>query len=333
MIDLTKIKKILIVRLGKLGDLITTSFVFDAINYFDESIKIDVLTFTGNAELLSNNPNINNIYFFRRNPLFFFTILKCNINNYDLIIDFNDNYSKTSIILFRIISSKYKAAYDFDNYSKYANILIKQPPQNNSHIIERIDYFLRQIGFEYPDNLVKPKLYLSAEGINYAGNIFSGISADKKIIALNLSAGAKIRYWNVNSWISLIKIIRAKFNNFVFLLLCLEKDNHIKNLIINELSSDFFIEGNKYTFIQFAALISKSDFLISPDTSAVHIASAFSVPVVALYPSPEWNFISWRPYQKFYKAIKSDSEDINNISPEKIFTAFIELIKEINNQI
>lgn len=69
--------------------------------------------------------------------------------------------------------------------------------------------------------------------------------------------------------------------------------------------------------------------LISPDTSAVHAASAFGVPVLAMYPDSEWNYASWGPYKTLHRALRSSAESLNAISIDELFNNFVELNNEI----
>jgi ADP-heptose:LPS heptosyltransferase len=43
------------------------------------------------------------------------------------------------------------------------------------------------------------------------------------------------------------------------------------------------------------ALIARADLLLSPDTFAVHAASAFNIPVVAVYPGDAHTLVTWAP--------------------------------------
>jgi ADP-heptose:LPS heptosyltransferase len=43
------------------------------------------------------------------------------------------------------------------------------------------------------------------------------------------------------------------------------------------------------------ALVPQVCLVVTPDTSVVHIASAFNVPQVALFPPVEWNLNKFRP--------------------------------------
>ncbi|MDP2364365.1 MAG: glycosyltransferase family 9 protein, partial [Ignavibacteria bacterium] len=83
------------------------------------------------------------------------------------------------------------------------------------------------------------------------------------------------------------------------------------------------------SFHHFASYIYSSDFLISPDTAAVHIASAFNKPMVAIYPDYEWNFVSWKPLSDNYIAIKSKNNLINTVSVDEVYNSFMDLYKQI----
>jgi ADP-heptose:LPS heptosyltransferase len=43
------------------------------------------------------------------------------------------------------------------------------------------------------------------------------------------------------------------------------------------------------------ALAPLVNVVVTPDTSMVHIASAFNIPQIALFPSVEWNLRKFRP--------------------------------------
>ena len=59
--------------------------------------------------------------------------------------------------------------------------------------------------------------------------------------------------------------------------------------------------AGKTSIQQFFALIKKSSFVISVDTSAMHVAAALKIPVVALF--GEGHPEVWRPYSKNSKVI------------------------------
>jgi ADP-heptose:LPS heptosyltransferase len=102
-----------------------------------------------------------------------------------------------------------------------------------------------------------------------------------------------------------------------------------KNLSLTFNSNNIF-QMKYHSFQHFAAYIRHSNLLITPDTSAVHVASAFNVPVIALYPGVEWNFVSWQPLSDLKISLVSKTERINDISVEEVLKAFDTIRKKIN---
>ena len=324
--DFSKMKKVLIIRLGKIGDIVVTSFVFETIKSNYPQIDIYLVTLKLNHDVLEFNPSLKKVYYSKNNFNLFWNLLKLRLINFDLLLDFNDNQSTTSSLIFRFLRSKLKAAYDYEGYKKIIDIKIKPLIKNESHIIERTKKFLQQIGIPIDDQKVKPFFYLNPY-------IYADIKKQKrdgdKIIAVNISAGADIRYWEKDKWIELLKLIIKEFPDFSLLLLSLPKDEALRKEIYSNLNQTQFRSINNLTIQHFASYIKISDILITPDTSAVHIASAFGIPTVAMYPNYDSNFVSWQPFRISYRSIKSSTESIKQISVEEILAAFQSLVKEI----
>jgi ADP-heptose:LPS heptosyltransferase len=106
------------------------------------------------------------------------------------------------------------------------------------------------------------------------------------------------------------------------------EDEHLRKQISKKVTNKLLINQINKSFHHFASYIYNSDFLISPDTAAVHIASAFNKPVVAIYPDYEWNFISWGPLSEKFIAVKSKSNLINSVSVDEVYRAFIDIYKQ-----
>jgi ADP-heptose:LPS heptosyltransferase len=79
------------------------------------------------------------------------------------------------------------------------------------------------------------------------------------------------------------------------------------------------------TFDQFAALIKHISLLISPDTSAIHLASAFHIPSVVLYVQSDKALRIWEPYGSDYEVVVTDVDDLSTIPVPDVEQAFIKL--------
>ena len=77
-----------------------------------------------------------------------------------------------------------------------------------------------------------------------------------------------------------------------------------------------------------SALISRFDLLISPDTSLVHIARSFKVPVVGLYSRFMKNFLLWRPFDQELGAVVSANDDnIFDITVDQVYDTFVKVVE------
>lgn len=327
-IDFQKISKILIVRLGKIGDLVVTSFVFEIFKNKFPKIEIHLLTLPSNKEVIKYNPNLTKVFYSKKNLSLYFKLFSIRKEKYDMMLDFNDNPSSTSAMLFRYAKARIKAGYDFTKYNRVINFKIKPLRKENTHIIERMKNFLMQLGLHVEENLIKPFFYLGSDVLAEVRTELMP-AENQHLIMINLSAGAKIRYWSDEKWISLISLIQANNNNFSIILLSTEEDFIHKEKIATTLKLKIYNQGMFTSIQHFAAYIQCAKLLITPDTSAVHIASAFGIPTIALFPNPEWNFVSWQPYRVANRVIKSSTENVNDISVEEVFSKFKSLINEI----
>jgi ADP-heptose:LPS heptosyltransferase len=183
------------------------------------------------------------------------------------------------------------------------------------------------MGIPIDNYKVKPFFYLNP-------SVYTEIKKEKGeneiLITINLSAGAKIRYWEKDKWIELLKLLLKKYPSFKLLLLSDPKDESLREKIHSNFLQAQLLSVKNLTIQHFASYIQISDILITPDTSAVHIASAFGIPTIAMYPNYGSNFVSWQPYKIPYRSIKSGTESIKQISVKEVFEAFQSLVYEIN---
>jgi ADP-heptose:LPS heptosyltransferase len=79
--------------------------------------------------------------------------------------------------------------------------------------------------------------------------------------------------------------------------------------------------------LEVSAVIGHMKILITPDTSLVHIARSFKVPVVGLYTRYEKNLRMWRPYrQKSGTVVSNNDYNIHDIEIDRVFEAVVSLL-------
>jgi len=80
-------------------------------------------------------------------------------------------------------------------------------------------------------------------------------------------------------------------------------------------------------FDTFAAGISKLNFLFTPDTSVVHIASIYKIPVFGLYVKYNTQDMIWSPYNTEFDCIVTEEPTLKNISFEEVINKFIPFLE------
>lgn len=148
-------------------------------------------------------------------------------------------------------------------------------------------------------------------------------TANKRVL-LNLSAGISTRDLSNEKWLKIANGIKSDYS---VILTGQEKDYSNINTVINSISRKnvHFIETN--TIFELAELIKQCSLIVTPDTSAVHIASCFNTPIVCFFHNVEWVRIKFAPLSEKQRIIVSKEENsFESITPEEITGSINELL-------
>ena len=321
-----KIKSVLIVRLGKLGDMMAASFVIKKIRQSYPHLKIGLLTLPRSRELFKYNKDIDELFVWH--PLTLpFLFLKQRLKKWDLLIDLSDDASRRSILALKLINPKYSIAFDNERSRKNFEMTIRTFSKDKSHVIKRLSVMLRVFGIQAKEKELKPVVYTDKKVISKLTRAFK--QNQIFLISVNISAGHISRYWAVEKWIKLIRELLKLSKKIRILILSSPKDMQTRKYIINEINDKRAVEFKDNDLHYFLSAIAVSDLLISPDTSAIHAACAFGTPVIGLYPEPYWNFVSFKPVGVKNLVIRSKQNGINSISFREAKTKIIKFIHKL----
>jgi ADP-heptose:LPS heptosyltransferase len=145
-----------------------------------------------------------------------------------------------------------------------------------------------------------PVLPISPESAEYVQQVLIDWSAEYSLYSLthrsfvicNLSAGSPNRYWTPQNWILVVRFLLTR-NHFI-ILTSMPSDKELAHMIRTATSDAVCIFPSR-SIHDVVALIASAHLVITPDTSAVHIASAFDVPCIALFHSVWWNRYKFAP--------------------------------------
>lgn len=209
-----------------------------------------------------------------------------------LLIDLHEKISTTSSLLVGQIEAPFKISIRGRNQKLFTHTM-PMPDPSRFHPADRTAATLQPLGI-YPDESWNILFEPSAKARETAEAFVRGnYPAGTRVVGVNISAGSEARFWGVENFRKLVQFLTER--GVPYILLTPPHDLERARKIAPEPLIACFAE-----FEVFAAVISKVDLLFTPDTSAVHLASVWKIPVFGLYQKEQVGFINWYPYRSRY---------------------------------
>ncbi len=296
---------IIILLQEKLGDGILMMPLLNTLHREFPDAIIDVIASKYNHYLFENIVYIRNVFIFKKNHGQLFKSLKN--QSYDIFYNPKDHASLTATTITRKIDAKYKIGFDFDNHNKFYNILLENPEEmriveKNAKILELFDI----------DTCLDTRLHIPEESFEYIDNL-DILSRDKKYAAINLSPGVLKRKWTVEGWAEICRYILDNGYADKILMIAMPRDKKDAIEIKKSIGESLVYPIATRNLFDAAVIIKEAEFLVSPDTSLIHIAAMVGTKVIGLYSSNEKNVKRFAPFAIENKVIKSEDDLISSI--------------------
>ena len=332
-------KKILIIKLGAIGDVLRTTSILNALkNKYGEDILIYWMANSESVDLLKNNHLIDKIL-----PYNLENVLRVQQEKFDIL--FALEIDTPSTLLANLINADEKFGYFFNNgatscFNKSAEAYLETAFLNHIKLKNRKTY--PELVFETCElsyNKEKPIFNLTQKEINF-GNKFkldNNLLKKEKIIGINIGSADRwaSKFWNLKK----IKELIRKLDNYKIIILAgpneIEKQ---KKLIIDMFHEGIFLIGNnpKNTLNEFAAIVNICDIIICVDSLILHLASSLDKNIIALFFStPYWEIEDYGKLTKITSSLLEKFFLINDYIDELANSISIEDILKIlqNNHI
>ena len=309
-IKFENIKKILFIRYdGKIGDYMVSSFVYREIKKQRPDIQIDVVGISKNESLFLKNKNVDNFFRLKKTKYRYLSPLgkKLKASNYDVLIDLTEVLKNKDLFFIRKINAKINYGYAKENYK----IFNRNIEQNSDHmqvvykrILESLGFRNIEISYDIPedeDSDRKVTEYLKEHNV-------------KGLIAVNLFGAGKTRKFNQEKSLELLKKLGESYPEYRIILLDSPRDREELNKVIEATDGILYYDKSE-TIFDSIAIIKKSEIVISPDTSIVHIGVGLNKKVTAFYSRNKENFDKWGIDEK-NRVIRYD-KNINEIDFNK----------------
>ena len=304
--------KILFVRLNRIGDALVTTPLLHAVKR-NIKAKIYILADRKNYIAYNNNPDIDKLIIFNKGIKGFFEIRHLvKRENINTIVDLHDDVSTTVSFLVALAKAQNKFALEKGNKNIYSKT-IKRLDASQFHVVDRLLELAKLFNVKLENANENIHYYPGEESVNKVERFLSDAFSNKKfLLGINISAGSKARFWGTENYKKLIGSLTDFDVNL--LLICSPEDLEDAKKISENKSIIFYSEN----YNEFAAMISELSFLITPDTAAVHLASAFQVPVFGIYVKYNTSEMIWSPYKSDFDCVVTEGPTLKNIEFEEV---------------
>ncbi len=292
-----KAERILIANPYGIGDVLFTTPLISTLKKHFPSSYIAFLVGSRTKEVLSANPDIDEIFVFDRDASrqknkieayreVFKLMNTLRRKNFDLFFDFS-NTSQYGFLSF-VLGIKWRLGFNYKNRGRFLNHKMPLDGFEKKHVIE---YYLSLLDF-LPVKIEKDrktKFYLSKEAEEWADKFFNdnGLNGNM-VIGIHPGGGAswakmaRFKWWDKERFITLAKTL---INEYQLKILLFSEPEREEEIMINkkELNDKNFIFPVNLSLTQFAALIKRCRLLISNEGGPFQIAVALETPTVSIY--------------------------------------------------
>ncbi len=349
-----KPKKILIVRLSAIGDVVHVLPALRSLRSDFPDSKITWLVEDKASDILTGHPDIDEVITFPRkkwqrdilktnkiiNTVFeiFSFYKKLRKDCYDIVIDFQGNLKSGVMTL--MTGSENRIGFG-KGYCKEFNYLFTKyrirPPRKRMHKIDKNLALLG--GLDIETTFHRPELPVSRVDEEHVSNFFdTNINDSLPIIVVQpcTSKFGSYKQWPVSNYALLAdKILESYEANLIFSWGPGEID--VVNEIVTNMKHKALVACETKSIKQLIELIRRADLFIGGDTGPLHIASILGIPTVGIY-GPK-DPVIYGPYNGKAVVVRKelwcspcekrtcpDPECMTSILPEDVFHAVNKLM-------
>ncbi|MBI4056871.1 MAG: glycosyltransferase family 9 protein [Elusimicrobia bacterium] len=309
-------KNILLIWIGRVGDfIVSTPFLASVRQAFPEA-HITLLVRSTVSDLANLDPNLNECC-----ALSFSQFLSVPFKKFDLVIDLNPSYSRTSGFLSLLTHSPRRISFQ----KKRGNLFYTDqvPFDEKDHMLERYRKLAKYMG-----NSLEPfpQVYPLSSHRQEAGQILSrlNLNKDRKLIGIHPGNFKKFDHrWPEEKFVELTKKLTKVPQIQILYLTGPGEEEPIRKIL--EKIPVKIPQVPPTSLPVSAALIKKLSLLIANVTGTLHLAAAVGTPTLSFHSG--YTYQIWRPLRESHAAIVSKSwASCRDISVEEAWKKLYQIV-------
>lgn len=311
------VKKILLIQLGDIGDVVWTTPVIRAVKESIPDAQVSVLVRAGFGGLLEGDPAIKEVFETKQSGgnllsraagqlVFFKSIRAC---RFDMAIDLRlgDRGAFLSLLSgarYRLTKHHPEGVPSWRKYF-FTHAVTSRPRHGTYGAAEQSLSFLRGVGIDTHD--VTPRLCVTDAVKERVRKILAEEKADPAIppVTINFFSRWPYKEWGGQKWIEVINWLGREFSIPVIIIGSAQERSKAEELI-SQCRGQVFNFAGRTTLAELAGLLSLSRLHAGVDSAAPHIAAATCTPTVTIYGPTSWK--DWAPIGSKNKVVVPDMD-------------------------
>jgi predicted lipopolysaccharide heptosyltransferase III len=302
MLDLAKVRQILLIKLRYIGDVLLCTPVIESLKKSLPEASVTMLVNAGTEEILSHNPYLDDVAVVSQNKNWrdqIDLIHRLRSKHFDLALDLTDG--DRSAILSFLSKASYRVG--FNNENRWRGILYHQVVKADRQGMHAVDYHLEMvqaIGCKVEHH--GPRLYPSDQDRLVIDRVLleKGLLINSPFIIFHPGARWWLKSWPLERFIDLAKRMHESLDYSV-VVVGGKKDVKAAGEIVSACGSLAKTLAGQLSVLQLALLAQRAALFVGNDAGPMHIAATMGVPVIALFGPTDPQV--WGPWGKGHEVV------------------------------
>lgn len=279
--------------------------------------KLTVLTNQYSKDIFKGNNSILEIIVFEKDLKSFIKILKMiNSKSFQTLINTNESFNYLISFLIGLVKIKIKIGFKNLDEKLYTH-LITTPNKIKNHKVDRILSLLTYFNVNYNKKDLNILFDINTKTKQIVENfLIENQLKDKYLVGINISS-IDNNSWGVDNYKSLVKY----FRNYEIKIIILAETEEMD--IAKEIAGKEHIIYFNTELKNFAAIIKATNFLISPKSYVIHLASAFNIPIFCLFHQFNKTEMLDIPYKSDFDFALTEDEKLERLTFGNMLNNFI----------
>ena len=320
---------------NKIGDAIVVTGLFKPLHTLWPDCEIGVLCGGSNAALYRHHPDVKWLHIAKSRNVFarIWASLQAWFKRYDMVVHFGLDLANPSVqIVLKTVKAKQRFLFLPHPTQPLPNDVVMlgdwgySPDHETRHYSARHMRFLQTLGAQVES--YRYDIHLDTDVANQTPR------ADGSLMVINSQSSAANKSFSLPWLQSFVHAVYAQHPHLRMQLLSASPAlEAAMQVMFADQAERVFVTPFAPTVTPSLAAIQGADLVVTPDTYAVHAASAWNKPVIALYEPSVLSIDSWEPLSDTYvQIVAPHGQAVSDIGVPEVMKALSNLLARPNTR-